>query len=63
MLQKFYIHYIIRINKLSNAEFNVTNEEKELLNLDGSELSYERRINLMNVSENIKAKAIDKLNH
>ena len=54
------LHYTHK-NKLSNAEFNVTNEEKELLNLDGSELSYERRINLMNVSENIKAKAIDKL--
>jgi ATP-dependent Lon protease len=54
------LHYTHK-NKLTNAEFEINKEEKNLLKLDGSELSYERRINLLKVSDTIKAKAIDKL--
>lgn len=56
----YSLHYKHK-DKLDNAEFKINNEEKNLLKLNGSELSYERRINLMKVSEDIKTKAVDKL--
>ena len=54
------LHYSHK-DKLNNAEIRLDTEEKKLLQLDNSDLSYERRINLLNTSDNIKAKAVDKL--
>ena len=46
---------------LNNAKDIIENEEKNILKLSSSDIPYERRINLLNVSENIKSKAIEKL--
>lgn len=54
------LHYSHK-DKLNNAEIILDKDEKKLLKLENSDLSYERRINLLQVDENIKSKAIDKL--
>lgn len=47
--------------KLDETETIVKDEEEKILKCNIGELSYERRINLLNVSLDIKEKAIDKL--
>ena len=53
------LHYSLKI-LLDQAEEKVVDEEKKLGKLDSSDIPYERRINLMKTSENIKAKAMNK---
>ena len=47
--------------KLDETEVRVKDEEEKILKYNVGELSYERRINLLNVSIDIKEKAIEKL--
>lgn len=47
--------------KLDETEGIMAEEEEKLLKSNMSELSYERRINLLNVSQDVKDKAIEKL--
>ena len=47
--------------KLDETEIRVKDEEEKILKYNVGELSYERRINLLNVSIDIKEKAIEKL--
>lgn len=47
--------------KLDETEGIMAEEEEKLLKSNMSELSYERRINMLNVSQDIKDKAIEKL--
>jgi ATP-dependent Lon protease len=54
------LHYTIR-NLLDNTKIKVEKEETELTKLIDSDISYERRISMMKVDNNIKAKAMDKL--
>ena len=54
------LHYKHKLY-LNNSKEILENEEKELLKLSSSDISYERRINLLKVSDNIKSKAIEKL--
>ena len=54
------LHYTIR-NLLDNTKTKVEKEEVELTKLIDSDISYERRISMMKVNDNIKAKAMDKL--
>ncbi len=54
------LHYSHKI-KLDNAHEQIVKEEENLYKITGSDISYERRINLMKVNDNIKAKAIRKL--
>ena len=48
-------------NNLDMGKEEFLNEEKELGNIDMSDISYEKRICLMNVDENIKSKVMNKL--
>lgn len=54
------LHYSIR-KKLDIAKINIEMEEKELINFSESDIPYERRINLLQTSIEIKSKAMDKL--
>lgn len=47
--------------KLDETDGIMAEEEEKLLKSDMSELSYERRINLVNVSQDVKDKAVEKL--
>lgn len=47
--------------KLDETEGIMMEEEEKLLKSNMSELSYERRINMLNVSQDVKDKAIEKL--
>ena len=48
-------------NLLDQGKEQLLDKEKELLEINLSDLSYERRISLLNVSNNIKEKAVSKL--
>jgi hypothetical protein len=48
-------------NQLDIGESLLENDEKNIMKSDSSEISYEKRISLMNADDNIKSKAIDKL--
>ncbi len=52
---------LILKTKLDNIEPMINNEEEKLVKNHVGELSYERRINMLNVSSDIKDKAIEKL--
>ena len=54
------LHYTQK-DKLNQIKSVMEEEESNLFKLSGSDISYERRINLLNVNEDIKAKAVDKL--
>ena len=54
------LHYMNKI-KLENAETTCANDEENLYKIMSSDISYEKRITLMNTNENIKAKAVEKL--
>ena len=54
------LHYLNKI-KLENAHKNITTDEENLYKIMSSDISYEKRINLMNTNDNIKGKAIEKL--
>ena len=54
------LHYNHRIY-LDNSGNQLNKEESEILKLSSSDISYERRINLMNTNESVKSKAIEKL--
>jgi ATP-dependent Lon protease len=54
------LHYTLR-KQLDIAKENVESLEKEIMTLSDSDISYERRISLMNTDMEIKSKAIDKL--
>ena len=46
--------------KLDISKINMENEENQLLNLTDSDISYERRISLLNTTIDVKAKAMEK---
>ena len=54
------LHYSLR-KQLDIAKENVENLEKEIMSLSESDITYERRISLLNTDIEVKAKAIDKL--
>jgi hypothetical protein len=54
------LHHSIR-KKLDIAKIQIETEENELLEITESELSYEKRIQLLSTDQNIKVKAIEKL--
>jgi hypothetical protein len=54
------LHHTIR-KKLDIAKLNVENDEKELNNVSESDISYEKKISLLEISYDIKIKAMDKL--
>ena len=47
--------------QLDNIEIVVKEEEEKLIKMSPDEISYERRLNLLNVDQSIKNKAIEKL--
>jgi len=54
------LHYTLR-KQLDIAKENVETLEKEIMTLSDTDISYERRISLLNTDMEIKSKAIDKL--
>ncbi len=54
------LHHTIR-KKLDIAKFKADAEEKELLQFSDSDLSYEKKIQLLNADQSVKIKAIEKL--
>jgi hypothetical protein len=48
-------------NNLDIGEELLEKDEKNIMKIDSSDISYEKRISLMNTDDNIKSKAIDKL--
>jgi len=53
--------HIFHKMKIDNTEITMKNEEEKLVKMSTEDISYERRINLLNVDNNIKNKAIEKL--
>jgi hypothetical protein len=56
----YSLHYSIR-DMLHLSKVKIENEEKELYSFSDSDLPYDRRINLMNASNEVKTKAMEKL--
>jgi hypothetical protein len=54
------LHSVLKV-KLDNTEELIKDEEEKLIKISSDEISYERRINMLNISNNIKSKAIEKL--
>ena len=54
------LHSLLKV-KINNTEVIMKDEDVKLLNASPDDISYERRINLLNIPMNIKNKAIDKL--
>ncbi len=54
------LHHTIR-EMLDISKNNVENEENELIKISDSDIPYERRINLLKISDDVKAKAMEKL--
>ena len=48
-------------NNLDVGKEELLKSEKDLMNIDVSDISYERRISLLHTSDNIKSKAVSKL--
>ena len=54
------LHYSIRV-KIDIAKLLIENEESELISITESDISYEKRILLLNTNQEVKSKAMDKL--
>lgn len=54
------LHYLNK-EKLANAKIKLLDDEKNIIKLNSSDISYERRITMMNCNDDIKSKAVEKL--